>query len=123
MSDHMKKRHTEISIDGKIYLLPDDKKESVFIMLEALGIKLKHPTDILAKDLLAPLYKKLPKGAIHLRTARTKEGLSQKDLMNKTGIPVYNISKMENGSRPIGSKLAAKIAKALKINIKLLLQE
>ncbi|MBI4217798.1 MAG: helix-turn-helix transcriptional regulator [Elusimicrobia bacterium] len=45
-----------------------------------------------------------------LRGARKKEGLSQVGLAKKLGIAQYNLSKMENGKRPIGKKMAMKLA-------------
>jgi transcriptional regulator with XRE-family HTH domain len=41
-------------------------------------------------------------------------------LAKKCGISQENLSRMENGKRPIGKKVAAKLAKALHISLKLL---
>ena len=70
----------------------------------------------LSKDRIA----KYGKAGIALRGARFREGLSQKELAKQTGISQDNISKMENGKRPIGKKVAMKLAKALRINFELL---
>lgn len=123
MSDLMRMHHTEIAIDGSVFVLPKGKKKSAIELLEKMGATLKIPDNVKAKDVFAHLYKKTPKGALHLRAARLKEGLSQKDLMVMTGIEIPNISKMENGSRPIGKDIASRIAKVLNINAKLLLQK
>ncbi len=71
----------------------------------------------LAKDDIA----KYGKPAIALRGARYREGFSQKELAKRTGITQDNISKMENGKRPIGEKVAKKLAKALNIDFELLI--
>ena len=120
MSAHTKKLHTEIRIDKKKYYIPTSKKKPFLILLQELGAE-KEPELVHADDALKSIYKNRPKGSAHLRGARTKEGLSQGDLSKKTGIPIYNISKMENGSRPIGEQIAKKLAKALRINYKVLL--
>ena len=56
-----------------------------------------------------------------LRGGRTKEGLTQKQLSEITGIPRCHISAMENGKRPIGKKMARVLATALKLDARLFL--
>jgi ribosome-binding protein aMBF1 (putative translation factor) len=56
-----------------------------------------------------------------LRGARTKEGLSQVQLAQKLGIDQADLSKMENGKRPIGKKMAKKFAKVLRIHYQVFL--
>lgn len=58
-----------------------------------------------------------------LRGARFRENLSQKELAKLSGISQENISRIENGKRSIGEKVAKKLAKPLKINFKLLLED
>jgi len=53
--------------------------------------------------------------------ARHREGISQKELASRCGISQENLSKMENGKRPIGKQTAKKLAKALRISSRLLL--
>jgi transcriptional regulator with XRE-family HTH domain len=56
-----------------------------------------------------------------LAGSRVKEGLTQKQLSELTGIPQSQISEMENGKRPIGKKRAKILAKALKVGYKVFL--
>ncbi|MDR2694927.1 MAG: helix-turn-helix domain-containing protein [Deltaproteobacteria bacterium] len=56
-----------------------------------------------------------------LRGGRTKEGLTQKQLSEMTGVPRCHISAMENGKRPIGKKMARILAVALKLDARLFL--
>ena len=56
-----------------------------------------------------------------LRGARTKEGLTQKQLSELASIPQGHLSEMENGKRPIGVSIAKKLGKALKISYKVFL--
>lgn len=74
------------------------------------------PWNTLAKNRVA----KFKKAGLALRGARFREGLSQKELGNRCGITQDNISKMETGKRPIGEKVAKKLAKVLDIDFKLL---
>ncbi len=53
--------------------------------------------------------------------ARGKEGLTQKQLSELTGIPQRHISEMENGKRPIGKEMAKKLGKALHVGYKVFL--
>ncbi|MBS0616156.1 MAG: helix-turn-helix transcriptional regulator [Verrucomicrobia bacterium] len=61
------------------------------------------------------------KAGIVLRGARYREGLSQKQLAHRCGISQENLSRMENGKRGIGEKVAKKLAKILHIKTRLLL--
>jgi DNA-binding XRE family transcriptional regulator len=51
--------------------------------------------------------------AENLREMREWLGISAAELSRRTGISPQHISGMENGTRPIGKKLAAKIANSL----------
>lgn len=53
---------------------------------------------------------------IALRAYRTREGLTQKQLAQATGIPQRHISEIENGKRGIGKERAQKFSKALHIS-------
>ena len=56
-----------------------------------------------------------------LRGARAKEGMTQRELAHRTGIPQRHISEMENGKRPIGKEMARRLGKALNIDPKVFL--
>lgn len=56
-----------------------------------------------------------------LRGSRYKEGLTQKQLADITGIPQRHISEMEHGKRPIGKEMAKRLGKALNISYKVFL--
>lgn len=58
-----------------------------------------------------------------LRDARFRENMSQKELAKQSGISQENISRIENGKRVVGEKVAKKLAKPLKINYILLLED
>jgi ribosome-binding protein aMBF1 (putative translation factor) len=52
---------------------------------------------------------------------RCKEGLTQQQLSDITGIPRRHISEMENNKRPIGKERAKKLAKALQVDYRVFL--
>jgi ribosome-binding protein aMBF1 (putative translation factor) len=58
---------------------------------------------------------------VTLADARAKEGLSQRQLSELTGIPQRHISEMEKGRRTIGRERAKKLARALKVNFRIFL--
>lgn len=87
--------------------------------LEKYGESESTPWKELAKARIA----KYKKSGLALRGARYREGLSQKELAKRCGISQENISKMENGQRPVGEKVARKLGKALKIDFELLMLE
>lgn len=62
------------------------------------------------------------KAGLALRGARFREGISQNDLAQKSGISQDNISRIENGKRTVGEKVAKRLAKALHIDYRLLLE-
>lgn len=72
---------------------------------------------VLAKERL----EKYKKAGLVLRGARYREGISQKKLAEKTGISQENISKIENGKRTVGEKVAKILAKELNIDYRLFL--
>ena len=56
-----------------------------------------------------------------LAGARYREGLTQIQLFDMTGIPQRHISEMENGKRPIGKNMAKRLAQVLKTDYKVFL--
>jgi DNA-binding XRE family transcriptional regulator len=56
-----------------------------------------------------------------LAGVRYREGLTQVQLSELTGIPQRHISEMENGKRPIGKETAKRLGKALNISYKVFL--
>lgn len=127
MSAHTKGHPTKQMTYKVIVEMPGKTKKSTLIpaehihklesFLDKYGESESISWEELAKDDIA----KYGKPAIALRGARYREGFSQKELAKRTGITQDNISKMENGRRPIGEKVAKKLAKALNINFELLI--
>jgi DNA-binding XRE family transcriptional regulator len=62
-----------------------------------------------------------PRWAIYLHGYRMREGLTQKELGKYLGIAQANISRMERGKKPIGKKLAKRLADFFKTDYKMFL--
>ena len=52
----------------------------------------------------------------YLAGARHREGLTQRQLAEQSGIPQRHISEMENGKRPIGRENAKKLSAVLNVD-------
>lgn len=108
--------------------MPGKKKKLSFVSeknlhkLETFLEKYGQDESIPWEELAAKRIAKYKKAGLALRGARYRENLSQKDLAKRCGISQENISKMENGQRAIGEKVAKKLAKALRINFELLIK-
>jgi ribosome-binding protein aMBF1 (putative translation factor) len=129
MSAHMKTHHTEqfeviVKVSGK-RKIHTSLPQSAFSKLEAfLSDYSESKNDsvdwkIVAKDSL----KKHKQAGMVLRGARFRESMSQKELARRSGVSQENISRIENGKRQIGEKVAKKLAKPLKIDYLLLLED
>lgn len=71
-------------------------------------------SDSVPIDEAFPEYAVNPLG-VALRGACAREGLTQRDLAARTGIPQRHISEMESGKRTIGKERARKLADALRV--------
>ena len=128
MSEHMRKYPTDMEATYKVVIqMPGKKKKFSFVpakylpKLEEFLEKYGQPEESIPwEELAASRIKKYGKAGLALRGARFREGLSQKELAKRSGVSQENVSKMENGQRTIGEKVAKKLAKALKIDYKIL---
>lgn len=66
---------------------------------------------------------KYKKAGLVLRGIRYRENISQRELAKRSGVNQNEISKIENGKRAVGEKVAKKLAEALHINYQLLMQD
>lgn len=73
---------------------------------------------VLAKDRIA----KYKKAGLVLRGMRYREDISQKELAKRSGVSQNEISKIENGKRVVGEKVAKRLAKVLKFDYLLLIE-
>ena len=114
MLEHMKKPPIELKFFG-----PSENKEKAILALRALGFA-DMTESIPAMELFEDFEEEtLP--AVALLGARTKEGITQKELSKLTGIPQRHISEMENHKRSIGTKRAKILGEALNISYRVFL--
>ena len=130
MSAHMKAHHTDPAqaYCHVVVMMPAAKKMSYHINLshmKELETFLQKYSDnddapvawnVLAKERL----KRHKKAGLVLRGMRYREDMSQKALAVKSRVSQTEISKIENGKRPAGEKVAKRLAAALKIDYRLL---
>ena len=122
--------HIEINFSGpfigpaeKKLIGPAEKKDEAIKALMKLGFSSKQEdtSDSLTWEQAFPEYSEDELPGIALSGARYREGLTQKQLSELTGISQSHISEMEKGKRAIGVKIAKKFGKALNINYKVFL--
>ncbi len=128
MSAHMKMRHTKKHAYEVIVKMNKQQIHSYLPLVavrEINAVIRKYSGDdsthwsIVAKEDIA----KRGQSGMVLRGARYRENMSQKELAAKSGVSQENISRIENGKRSVGEKVAKKLAKALKINYCLLVED
>ena len=125
MSEPMKKLPTknfkvtvESSKRDRTFLIPETKVKGLIYLIEDFEVDSGR---VKADDAFTDLTEKYTKPGAILRGARFKEGLSQKNLAEKLGIPQSHISEMEHGKRSIGKKLSQRLSKVLRVSYKVFL--
>ncbi|MBF0207744.1 MAG: helix-turn-helix transcriptional regulator [Oligoflexia bacterium] len=118
MSEAVKMHHIEILIkEGnrrRLFLVSKEKADAIETLLSESP---EDDEDFIDADKIFPDLndsKKLP--GIVFRGIRAKTGLTQAEVAAKLGITQVDVSKIENGKRPIGKALAKRIEKKFKID-------
>lgn len=130
MSARMKEHHTDGQESFCVIVKLNNSKKSYSILLshqkelekvlEKYSEEGETPIEweVLAKERI----EKYKKAGLVLRGMRYREGLSQKQLAAASGITQNEISNIENGKRTVGNKVAAKLAKVLNFDHRMLLE-
>ena len=125
MSAHMKKHPTsKVKSSSRILYVVDEN--NVYAIPESIAKKytldtkpaISRPDNVSADNVFAELDSKTSKAASLLRGLRSRENLSQVEFAKRIDVTQSNLSKMENGSRPIGKTIAKRIAKEFDTNYK-----
>jgi len=124
MSAHTKEHHTNIkSSVNVLYVLDHDllyaipkniAKKYIVETKKAVG----HKGNISADELFKETDQKYGKAGALLRGLRARENLSQVEFARRIKVTQANLSKMENGTRPVGKIIAMRISKAFDVNHK-----
>ena len=104
----------------RTFLIPKSEVKNVIRLIEKKAVQ-EEVESVPWEEVFKDRFEKTGKPAVMLRGARTKEGMSQVQLAEKLGIDQADLSKMENGKRPIGKKMAKKLGKLLRIHYQLFL--
>lgn len=127
MQGHMKKPHTEevsMTFTGPIAMM-----EQALETMRSLGFEAEEQL-VRNQEVEGSIpwreskhFKEIEDNppAAFLSGARYREGLTQVELSERSGIPRRHISEMENGKRPIGKTNARKLAEILHIDPRRLL--
>ena len=124
MQEHMKKPLNEavsMTFTGPIAMM-----QAAIEAMQKLGFQEKELIAEQQTDSSIPwresvYFKDMPFPGSYLAGFRHREGITQMDLAERSGIPRRHISEMENGRRPIGKINAKKLAETLNIDPRLLL--
>ena len=114
MPEPTKKRPIELKFVG-----PSANRTKAIDALKSFGFV--DISDTVPWRELFPEYTDEDMPGVCLAGARQKEGMTQKQLSELTGISQGHISEMESGKRSIGVKRAKILAKALNIGYKVFL--
>lgn len=128
MQEHMKKPHTDevsMTFTGPITMM-----EQALEVMRSLGFETEEqlPSKQMVEGSIpwreASYFRGIKTDElpfVFLSGARYREGLTQVELAERSGIPRRHISEMENGKRPIGKVNARKLAEVLNIDPRRLL--
>ncbi|NLZ18636.1 MAG: helix-turn-helix transcriptional regulator [Desulfobulbaceae bacterium] len=117
MLEPTKKPLTEIELRFKG---PENRRNDAIAALQQLGfVTVEAETDAPWKSSFPGLLENEP--GTYLAGARHREGLTQRQLADKSGIPQRHISEMENGKRTIGKENARRLAAALNADYRVFL--
>ncbi|MBL6991834.1 MAG: helix-turn-helix transcriptional regulator [Bacteriovoracaceae bacterium] len=123
MSEHMRRRLTKdditILVRGtEIELKSSIKASLANIINELIDFDSFTAEEVHGEWLISPLMRV----AKYLKGARKREGLTQAEVCKKLKIQQGNLSKMENGERPIPESLISKLASLYNIKKKMITQ-
>lgn len=109
------------SSEGEAYKIPINIAKK-YVMRKVSKTITKVSSNLSAKDLVAHLDKKYTKAGALLKGARYRENLTQAQLAKKINVAQADLSKMENGKRPIGKNIAKRIEKVCGVNYRYFLE-
>jgi DNA-binding XRE family transcriptional regulator len=110
MSAHMKMPRISkvaISISNKRFMVPAPRAAAILELVHEYQVKENVPAD----DVLRDVYKKYGKTGSVIRGFRAREDMTQTQLARKLGVTQGDLSKMENGKRPVGKEMAHRLEK------------
>ena len=119
MQEPMKERHIDSEAVELKFVGPAHQKEAAISALASLGFV--NLGEARPWRSAFPEYNEKTLPGVALAGARGKEGLTQRELAGRLGVPQRHISEMERGKRPIGREMAKRLAKVLDIDYRVFL--
>jgi DNA-binding XRE family transcriptional regulator len=101
--------------EGHVYNIPK-------VIAQKYKDKSSVANRVLPEDLFANIERQYTKAGVLLRGVRHREGLTQIAMAKKIKVTQADLSKMENGKRPIGKMIAKRIAKMFGVNYRYFLE-
>lgn len=122
MKKHLTKKqrsYIRCSYRGKEYLIPI----SVASLYEVPEQKNKKEEDsVSVEEVFAELTEEYSQAGALLKGLRARENMTQAEFAEKIAVTQANLSKMENGKRPIGKIVAKRIANIFDIDYRCFLE-
>lgn len=108
--------------DAQVFFLPKDAADNLLLFIQNCKPQKIAINELIKLEDINPLLKdSAQRVASILRGARHKEGLSQVELAQKLNITQSDLSKMEHAKRPIGKKIALRLAEILNLDYRIFL--
>lgn len=98
-----------IEESGRIYHIPRNVAEKYEVKSDK-----RHKAS--SEDVFAKLEQKYTKPGVLLKGTRHRENLTQVQMAKRINVTQADLSKMENGKRPIGKNIAKRIEEEFGIN-------
>ena len=114
MQAPMKEPHIDSEAVELKFVGPSAKKAEAIQALQSLGFI--NLGEALPWRSAFPEYDEKSLPGVILAGARGKEGLTQRELSGRVGLPQRHVSEMELGKRHIGNEMAKRLARALNID-------
>jgi DNA-binding XRE family transcriptional regulator len=107
---------------AQIFYLPKDAADNLLLFVRSCHpIKNQSHELVTLEEINPALNEHTQRIASILRGARHKEEMTQMTLAKKLNITQSDLSKMENGKRSIGKKLAQRLGKILNVDYRIFL--
>lgn len=104
----------------RVFKLPREKAKGLFSLIREHEIT-KNDQLVSADEVFKDLYDKYGKVGTIIRGARSKGGLTQAELAKKLGVTQADVSQMETNRRPVGKKMARRLAKVFNTDYRIFL--
>jgi DNA-binding XRE family transcriptional regulator len=99
-----------ISIANERFIVPGSRAAEILELVREYQVEENVP----AAEVLKDVHKKYGKTGSVIRGFRAREDMTQIELAKKLGVTQGDLSKMENGKRPVGKEMAHRLAKVFR---------